>query len=291
MSRSNSVSVRPVGAYQVLALLDAAGTFFLPATAAFPEATEADWVRARQWDPGAFGPDGAWRLPFRCFAVRRADGRTILVDAGVGPENSPAAAWAPVPGRLPAELAAAGVDPDDVDTVVLTHLHSDHAGWSVDATGRPMFRNARYVIQQDEIAALEADGQEAMLEHVVRPLRATGQLDPVRGRVDLVDGQPDSGRITVVPTPGHTPGHQSVLVEDGSQRMVVTGDVLVHAVQVVAPQVAYRYEADAETARRTRQEVLARARAERALLATAHLTEPFVAVAVEPSAEPEPAGD
>src|SRR5690606_27476725 len=117
VSRSNSVSVRPVGAYQVLALLDAAGTFFLPATAAFPEATEADWVRARQWDPGAFGPDGAWRLPFRCFAVRRADGRTILVDAGVGPENSPAAAWAPVPGRLPAELAAAGVDPDDVDTV------------------------------------------------------------------------------------------------------------------------------------------------------------------------------
>lgn len=292
VAAARSPQVQPVGAYRVLALVDAAGTFFLPASAAFPAATAADWARARRRDPGAFGPDGAWRLPFRCFAVRRPGGRTLLVDAGVGPQNSPAAAWAPVPGRLPAELAAAGVDPDDVDVVVLTHLHADHAGWSMDGTGRPMFRNARYVIQQDEIAALEAGGQEAMLEHVVRPLRATGQLDPVRGQVVLVDGQPGGGgacggRITAVPTPGHTPGHQSVLVEDGHRQVVVTGDVLVHAVQLVAPEVAYRYEADEETARRTRRALLATAETRRAVLATAHLTEPFVAAGpFEPGSGP-----
>lgn len=263
----------------MLALVDATGTFFRPLGEAFPTATEADWARARRRDPAAFGPNGTWRLPFRCFAVRRPNGRTLLVDTGVGPADSPAAAWAPVPGRLPAELAAAGVDPDDVDLVVLTHLHSDHTGWSVDATGLPMFRNARYVIQQEEITTLEAGGQEAMLDHVVRPLRATGQLDPVRGRVTLAGGRPDGGRsdgdrITAVPTPGHTRGHQSVLVESGHRRVIITGDVLVHAVQLVAPEVAYRYEADAETARQTRRTLLA----EGAVLATAHLSESFTAV-------------
>lgn len=265
---------RAVGGLDVVALLDASGPFFLPRDEALLGATPGDWERARRLDPGAFGADGQWHLDFRCFAIRRPNGRVALIDAGVGPEGSPASGWAPVPGQLPARLTSAGIHPEDVDLVVLTHLHGDHLGWSVSPDGVPMFPNARYTIQRTEIAALEAGNDQVVLPFVVGPLRHTGQLDVVDGHACLFSRA--TGRITAVPTPGHTPGHQSVLVEAGRRRIVITGDVLVHAVQLVNPDVAYLYEQDQETARRTRHTLLADASRTHAILATAHLTRPFV---------------
>ncbi|MEV5695659.1 MBL fold metallo-hydrolase [Micromonospora globbae] len=263
---------RRVGAFTVTPLLDAAGPFFLDRQAAFPAATPADWARARRLDPEAFGPGESWQLDFRCFVVRGPRGRLALVDTGVGPDGSPAAAWAPTPGRLPTELAHAGIDPADVDTVVLTHLHEDHFGWSVDRNGEPMFPNARYVVQRRETEALPAG--DAALAYVVEPLRAAGQLHEVDGVTRLAA----AGRsgVRVVPTPGHTPGHQSVVVEGRHEQVIVTGDVLVHAVQLVDPDVAYRFEADAEAARRTRRRLLDEAGVRRTVLATAHLNRPWV---------------
>jgi glyoxylase-like metal-dependent hydrolase (beta-lactamase superfamily II) len=262
------------GPFEVLALLDASGPFFLPAQDAFTGATATDWARARRVDPGAFGQDGTWLLDFRCFAIRLPAGGVALVDTGVGPEDSPASSWAPVPGHLLTRLAAAGVDRADVRLVVLTHLHEDHFGWSVSPVGVPVFPNARYVVQRTEIAALEEAGDEGVLAYVVEPLRRSGQLDAVAGAVCLA--RHHAGTVTAVPTPGHTPGHQSVVVRDHVRQVVVTGDVLVHAVQLVAPDVAYRYEADQAAARATRHALLDDAARRPTWLATAHLTRPFV---------------
>ncbi|BCL16067.1 MBL fold metallo-hydrolase [Micromonospora sagamiensis] len=273
---SRASGARSVGAYEVIPLRDATGTFFLDRQAAFPAATSDDWELARAVDPGAFGPGDAWQLDFRCYAVRGPRGRLTLVDTGVGPDGSPAEGWAPTPGRLPAELDRAGIDPADVDTVVLTHLHEDHFGWSVGLDGTPAFPNARYVVQRREVATLP-DG-DAARTYVVEPLRATGQLHEVDGASRLHSARGRGGCVRVVPTPGHTPGHQSVVVEDGHDQVIVTGDVLVHAVQLVDPAVGYRYEADPEAARETRQRLLDEARARRAVLATAHLNQPWTAL-------------
>ena len=264
---------RQVGPFEVVELVDASGPFQLGRREAFPQAGEADWTAARGLDPGAFDAADGWWLAFRCFLVRAPDGRVTLVDTGVGPAAAPAAAWAPVPGRLPDELGAAGIDPAEVDTVVLTHLHEDHYGWSVGIDGGPTFRNARYVVQQRELDALPA-GDVAM-SYVVHPLRATGQLDAVDGDTRLSSAGAGSS-LGVIPTPGHTLGHQSVVVEAGDQQLLITGDVLVHVVQLVNPDVGYCYEADQDLARRTRRAVLARARRDRAVLATAHLTRAYV---------------
>lgn len=271
---ASAVAARSVGSFEVLALLDASGPFFLPAGEAFVGATSRDWARARAVDPGAFGPNGSWNLDFRCFAVRLPSGGFALVDAGIGPTGSPASTWAPVPGHLLERMAEAGIDRADVELVVLTHLHADHFGWSVSPEGDPVFPNARYVVQRAEIVALEEAGDETVLPYVVEPLRRTGQLAPVDGRACLVGRR--AGHLTAVPTPGHTPGHQSVVVRGGGRQVVVTGDVLVHAVQLVAPDVAYRYESDQDTARRTRRTLLATAERTQTWLATAHLTRPFV---------------
>lgn len=181
---------RSLGSITVTALTDGEGAFFQPRAEAFPQATAAHWAEADRRDPGSVTADGQWWLPFRSFAIRSGDGPVTLVDAGIGPVDAPAASWAPVPGRMPAELAAAGIDPADVDTVVLTHLHSDHIGWAVTGTpGRPYFPNASYLVQRAE---LDAAGtlNPGLPAGLIAPLRAAGQLRVVDGETTHPGGTP-----------------------------------------------------------------------------------------------------
>jgi len=172
-----------------------------------------------------------------------------------------------------------------VRTVVLTHLHTDHIGWAVtsasersseasDAVGmtaRPYFRNARYLLQRAEYDAVDMLNP-SLRERLIEPLAATGQLS-------LVDGDvPVAGPVRVVATPGHTPGHQSVLVDTGDDAVLVAGDLLVHAVQLVDPDLPYALETDPEAARESRTARLAELAGRGGVLATAHLGEPFLAV-------------
>jgi glyoxylase-like metal-dependent hydrolase (beta-lactamase superfamily II) len=256
---------RVFGSIEVVALNDGEGPFFQPRRDAFPSASDELWQQADALDPDAVR-DGEWLLRFHCFLVRGS--RLILVDTGIGGTHSPARRWAPVPGRLPDELAAAGVAPGDVDTVVVTHLHTDHIGWAVTADGGPYFPNARYVLQRAEVDALDLF-TPGLDEWLLKPLG--DQLSIVDGEEVLADG------VGVIPTPGHTPGHQSVVVDSGDERLLITGDLLVHAVQLVDWTVPYALEVDATLARTTRVNLLAAlAEGGGAVLATPHLGEPFV---------------
>jgi glyoxylase-like metal-dependent hydrolase (beta-lactamase superfamily II) len=260
-----------IGSTEILALADGVGRFpFSSREEAFPAATSEQWAATDRFDPGAVDDEGRWLLNFRAFAVRGPKGITV-VDAGIGPADGPAASWAPVPGELPESLAAAGIDPSEVDTVVLTHLHTDHVGWAVvagDDGRRPYFPNAEYLLQRDEFAAIDALNPQ-LRETLIAPLQAAGRLRLLDGDTPLRDG------ARAVATPGHTPGHQSVLVADGRETVLVAGDLLVHAVQLLHPEVAYVYEVDPEMARRSRERMLDPGAAARLYVATSHLTEPF----------------
>lgn len=269
-----------IGSTEILALADGEGPFFASRAEAFPDATDAQWAAADRFDPGAVGAEGRWLLPFRAFAIRGPKGITV-VDAGIGPADAPGASWAPVPGRLPESLAEAGIDPAEVDTVVLTHLHTDHVGWAVvsqeavpggdGAPGlRPYFPNADYLLQRKELDAIDELNPQ-LRETLIVPLQANGQLRLLDGDTPLRDAR-------AVATPGHTPGHQSVLVADGREQALVTGDLLVNAVQLLYPDLAYAYEIDQETARRSREQQLKVAADTTLHVASSHLTEPFVSV-------------
>ncbi|MFF3485589.1 MBL fold metallo-hydrolase [Streptomyces sp. NPDC002701] len=134
---------------------------------------------------------------------------------------------------------------------------------------RPFFQNAAYLLQRAELDAIDEVNPQAR-STVIDPLRTTGQLR-------LLDGDtPLHSDMRVFATPGHTPGHQSVLLTSGHERVTVTGDLLVHAIQLLHPELAYAHEMDAGQARASREQVL-RSRAAGTLhLATPHLTEPFV---------------
>jgi glyoxylase-like metal-dependent hydrolase (beta-lactamase superfamily II) len=251
-------------------IVDAAGPLETTNREAFPEATEEQWDAARAFDPAAFGTDDAWVLPFRAFLLVGPDDSLTVVDLGVGTVTSPAASWAPGPGTLPDSLARLGVAPTDVDLVVLTHLHEDHVGWVVGPDGTPLFENAQHVVQAAEIEAVADDA--LVRAATVDPLGQAGLLWAIEGPYALRTG------IDVEPTPGHTPGHQSVWLTSGDDVLLLTGDVLVHAVQLLYPGVAYVSESDPVAGTASRRRLYDEARRRRALLATAHLTEPFVSL-------------
>jgi glyoxylase-like metal-dependent hydrolase (beta-lactamase superfamily II) len=257
-----------VGPITITALLDGEGPFFTSRAEAFPGATAAQWAEADAADPAARAADGEWWLHFRSYAVRSGDGPVTLIDAGIGPAGSPAADWAPVPGRLPAELAAAGIEPADVTAIVLTHLHTDHIGWAVPRDSP--FTEARVIVQRADVEAYQANRHVAeQFDLLIEPLRRAGRLQ-------IVDGDAALGRgIRIMATPGHTPGHQSVLVEDAGASLLVTGDLLVHAIQLLDPDLAYASDMDPAEARRSRRKALELAGARRSVMAISHLGTAF----------------
>ena len=163
-----------------------------------------------------------------------ASGKRILVETGTGVRMTEKDRDIKgVEGGDPVEaLRAVGEDPASIDFVVVTHLHYDHAGGMLDASGRPAFPNARYVVQRDEAEA--AHGDELRVQGIMEvaqldAVRAAGQLAEVNGEVELVPG------VQVLRTGGHTRGSQAILIGlerpggragDPTQRAIMWGDLI-----------------------------------------------------------------
>ncbi|GAB2637720.1 MBL fold metallo-hydrolase [Kribbella swartbergensis] len=236
-------------------------TVLCDAVAVFPESIEdalpgwgaehAEWTSTVM--PGNVRAAGWW-LHFHSYLLTGEAG-VVLVDAGVGPAGGEAAEWLGVSGRLPRLLEKVGVQDSDVDTVVLTHVHLDHVGWSAEGD-RPRFGNAEYVVQRDELEHVRGG---TTYERMIRPIVEAGQLR-------VVDGETRLRGMRLLPTPGHTPGHQSVV----TVRAVLGGDVLVHPAQARWPELIYVYERDPERAVTSRREILALAAASGIPIAAAH---------------------
>ena len=197
----------------------------------------------------------------------------VLIDTGAG------ALYGACCGKLLANLRAAGYRPEQVDVVLLTHLHKDHVG-GVVADGKPAFPNAvvraagadaDYWLSRDQRAAAPAfltsffDSAAASLA----PYTAAGRFQPFAPGAALVPG------IRAVAEPGHTPGHSGYLVEDGGQALLVWGDVVhVAAVQLDQVQATVKYDTSAPDARATRAGLLERAAREHLLVGAAHVAFP-----------------
>lgn len=176
-------------------------------------------------------PDESNRVDLQmwCLLVEAAS-ETILIETGFGGKVTERLReiydLREEPG-LVAGLSQAGKLPEDIDRVILTHLHQDHAGGATIRRGKeyaPAFPNAIYTIQSREWRdAREADAQTAnayRIEEVLDPLERSGQ-------VNLVDGDQNIGNgIRLVVTPGHTRAHQSVLIQSEGESLFFVGDLV-----------------------------------------------------------------
>jgi glyoxylase-like metal-dependent hydrolase (beta-lactamase superfamily II) len=209
-------------------------------------------------------------VPMHALVIR-AGQRLILVDTGLGP-SSPLRAQ---PGTLLDGLAQAGISPTAISDVVLSHAHPDHLGWSTSVVAgqrRPTFPHARYWLAGPEFRHWTQPQflatVPALRDHLP-VLVASGQLELPEGEVEIAPG------IRLLETPGHTPGHRSVLISSGKAVALFTGDLFHHPLHLQKPNWGSAFDSNPEQAYRTRLRVLQQAAAERLLLVAYHHPTPF----------------
>ena len=216
----------------------------------FPAVPAERWAPFHARFPACFPAPDEWSADFNPCLVR-TPGLTVLVDAGLGP---PTGRWPGALGGLLDSLNAHGIRPDDVDVVVLTHLHVDHVGWILTPDGTPIFPRARHVLSQNEWMFLQrSEGRSADEMSIARDVARLGDL----GMLDLLTGETAlADEVRVIPTHGHTPGHQSVLVDSDGQQGLLLGDLVHHPAQVSEPGWCTVWDVDAAAAAATRTRVL-----------------------------------
>ena len=249
-------TVAKIGDVEIIAVTDGEAAPIHPGWP-FPNVPSADWQEARF----ALDHNGRHRSNFGVFVIRSRDS-TVLVDTGLGPGSWEVQAPGADAGHLIDNLSAAGISRDSVECVVHTHLHYDHVGWNVQGaesgSPEPMFPRARYLAPMADWEHWQANADPANEHHLkafgdnVVPLHDLGVLELVSGEVSLAPG------VRTLPTPGHTPGHQSIFVESGAERGIVTGDVFHSSAQFTHPEWSHRADIYKVLARKSRRELLER---------------------------------
>ncbi len=222
-------------------------------------------------------PDERNRIPLalRCLLVETHDA-LVLVDTGVGnKENKKFRDIYGIenqgdPTRLEDAIRAAGHTPDDVDVVINTHLHFDHAGGNTlrdeDGQVRPAFPHARYMVQRGELEFAKLPNERiraSYMGHNYEPVEEAGQWELVAGEAEIVPG------VTVIPTPGHTPHHQSVLVQSRGSTACFLADLIPTTAHVDLPWIM-GYDLEPLVTLETKRALLHRARQEEWLLIFEH---------------------
>lgn len=200
--------------------------------------------------------------------------KLVLVDAGA------AKLFGPALGNIVDNLKAAGYTPEQVDTVLLTHLHGDHVNGLVTADGQRVFANAEVWSTQadsdfwlsEAVAAKapkEYQGFFKMSRDAAAPYQAAGKWKTFDGEQELLAG------IRSVDTHGHTPGHASYLLNSDGQKLLILGDLVHnHAIQFARPEVSIEFDNDPKLAIAARKRVFARAAREKLAIAGMHLPFP-----------------
>ena len=187
--------------------------------------------------------------------------RRIVVDTGLGndKQHRTVPTWNNRKGPFLDDLTAAGFPPESIDTVLCTHLHVDHVGWNTRLEGGrwvPAFGKARYLFGADEYAywrdhSTEAD-KAAIFQDSVAPIVAAGQADLVPSDARICE------EITLIPTPGHSPGHVSLHIRSEGEEGLLTGDVAHHPCQMAHLDWSSTADSDPRQSAETRRALFSR---------------------------------
>ena len=222
---------------------------------------------ARQILADSFRP--ARRTAVNAFLVYSA-GRLALIETGSGNYLLPTA------GKLLANIKAAGVDPADIEAVLLTHMHPDHSAGLTDMeTGKRNYPNAELVVHENEPKHWFDDAKMAVATERAKKLyfQATReQTLPYKDRWRLFKQGEVFPGVTAIPRHGHTPGHTTFLISSGNEQLLIWGDTVhVPEVQTARPEVCMEFDTDADAAAASRRKVFDMVATDRLLVTGMHL--------------------
>ena len=254
----------PIGKFTVFVVSD--GSFWIDGGAVFGTVPKTIWSKLCV-------PDELNRieLALNCLLIKTLN-KNILIDTGVGEKLADKIKEIykiQKPPDLVKSLKTAGVDSDQIDFVINTHLHFDHCGGNTrprEDNYRPTFPNARYLIQRGEWNdARQPDdrSRSSYAKENFLPLESAGQLVLVDGNHEVAPG------VTMLLTPGHTRAHQSVLIQSDGRTALYLGDVICISQQIKVPYLT-SFDLYPVALMETRKELLKRAKDERWLLIFDH---------------------
>ncbi len=246
-------------------------------TMCIPDATP-ELVKSLPWlQPHFATPAGRMLLSFQCF-VLRSQGRNVMIDTCIGADREREfPVFTHMQTTFLDDLAAAGFPHESITDVLCTHLHFDHVGWNtrlVDGKWVPTFPTARYYFGRKEWAhwkhLLDTDGYHHMA-HV------KDSIEPIfeAGLVELIDPEfKVTEELSLISTPGHTPGHVSILIQSRGESAVITGDIMHNPIQVALPGREGTFDMDKARGARTRVEFVERFTDSGTLVIGTHFSDP-----------------
>ena len=240
-----------IGEVEIISLYD--GVWEKPHDEGFIDGATVDETKAALRAGGL--TDAHVPIEFSTTIVKTG-GKTILIDAGTGGQLAPTA------GKMSAGMAAAGVAPEDVDTVVISHMHPDHIfGLMAPETNDQIFPNAEIQVGEAELAFWTDPSIIQRLPERRRGLAQRIQATfPMWGNVSRYgdDAELATG-LRSVSTPGHTPGHMAFHISSGNQELMIVGDlVLLPTVFARHPDWRPVFDSDKDQAEATRRAIMAR---------------------------------
>jgi glyoxylase-like metal-dependent hydrolase (beta-lactamase superfamily II) len=230
------------------------------------------WLR-----PHFATPEGLMKISFQAF-VLRSRGKHVMIDTCIGADRKREYdVFCNIKTTFLQDLAAAGFPPESINAVLCTHLHFDHVGWNtqlVDGRWIPTFPQARYLFGKQEFehwVHLRNTGGYHDFEHLhdaIDPIVAAGLADYITPDHQVTDD------VSLFPTPGHTPGHVSVLIRSRGEEAVITGDMMHHPIQLVDPLRQGNFDMDKEQGAQTRQAFVDRFGNSKVLIIGSHFADP-----------------
>jgi glyoxylase-like metal-dependent hydrolase (beta-lactamase superfamily II) len=220
-----------------------------------------DEVRKLPWlIPHFATEEGRLKMSIHSLVVETSS-RRIVVDTGLGndKEGRNVPTWNHRTTPFLETMTAAGFPPDSIDTVLCTHLHVDHVGWNTKLAGGqwvPTFANARYVFGKTEYEHWRDHSTEpdktAVFHDSVKPIMEAGKADLVASDARLGD------EISLIPTPGHSPGHMSLHIRSAGEEGLLAGDVAHHPCQMAHLDWSSTADSDPVQSIVTRRELFSR---------------------------------